>query len=96
MEILNFLEECEKPPPPPELCFDIMELIGEQVNIIRKNKEYKKNYGECINTLKTVFREDTDNLFDCWDEWYREADWLLSFLADNNDDGVFVDRFYSP
>ncbi len=94
MELLNFIDECEAPAP--TLCFDIMDLVGEQVNIIRKNKEYKKNYGECVNTLKTIYREDTENFFDYWVEWYMDADDWLSFLATNADDGVFVDRFYSP
>jgi len=42
--------------PAPTLCFDIMELVGEQVNIIRKNKEYKKNYNEMLDAIENVGR----------------------------------------
>jgi hypothetical protein len=62
MEILNFMEECEKPAP--TLCFDIMELVGDQVNIIRKNQEYKKKYDECIKALNNsyYYKSELDRL----------------------------------
>ncbi len=50
MELLNFLEQCEKPAPPPTLCFDIMELVGTQVEQIRT----RKNYNKCMEELIQV------------------------------------------
>ena len=93
MELLNFLEECEKPAP--TLCFDLMELVGTHVETIRKNKEYKNNMSECINTLNNIYNKtDLDgskyNFFDYWDEWYRPHTCWLEFLEDNNEE-FFVD-----
>ena len=91
MELLNFLEECEKPAP--TLCFDIMELVGTHVETIRKNREYKNNYNGCIKTLKTIYSEENGNLFECWMEDYMDADCWFGFLTDNSDK-VFVRSFY--
>jgi len=102
MEILKFMEECEKPAP--TLCFDIMELIGEQLNVIRQTKENKKNYGECVYTLRTIFQGG-----DLWNKWvddFEMCDDWLGFIADNHHLGydpefleevpeVFVKRFYT-
>jgi len=86
------------------LCFDIMGLVGEQVNIIRKNKEYKKNYGECVYTLRTIFQGG--DLLDSWIDDFNMCDEWLGFIADNYHLGydpefweevpeVFVRRFYT-
>ena len=102
MELLNFLEECEKPAP--TICFDIMELVGKQVNIFRKNEEYQKNYGECVYTLRTIFQGG--DLLDSWIEDFEMCDSWLGFIADNHHLGydrefwqevpeVFVKRFYT-
>jgi len=77
MEILNFMEECEKPAP--TLCFDIMELVGEQVNIIRE-KKYKQDHmdewcGVCC---------DIENVGDAIDD----------MTVDDIDDGVMSDQFF--
>ena len=79
MELLNFIEECEAPAP--TLCFDIMELVGKQVDIIRQTKENKKNYGECVNTLNTIYQGG-----DLWNKWvddFEMCDDWLGFIADN-------------
>ena len=81
-----------------------MELIGEQVNIIRKNKEYKKNYGECVYTLRTIFQGG--DLYDAWVDDFKMCDVWFNFIADNYHLGydpefykevpeVFVKRFYT-
>ncbi len=83
------------------LCYDIMETVGTQVEQIRKTKEYKKNYNECIKLLNTSYYHKSPldgskfNLFDHWVENYMDADCWLSFLADNSDE-IFVKRFYTP
>ena len=38
------------------LCYDIMEMVGAQVEIIRKNKEYKNNYNEMLDAIENVGR----------------------------------------
>ena len=68
------------------LCFDLMEMVGTQVELIRKNQEYKKNYNECINTLNSVCDRGDYNLFDWWVEWYQDADGWLSYLETNSCD----------
>ncbi len=66
------------------LCYDIMELVGEQVIIIRKNQEYKNNYNKCINILNDIFRNGV--LRDMYDieteELDRDYDDWLGYIAE--------------
>jgi len=81
------------------LCYDIMELVGEQVIIIRKNQEYKNNYNKCINILNDIFRDGV--LRDMYDfeteELDRDCDDWLGYIAEMGDyeDNDFVRRFYT-
>jgi len=61
-----------------------MELVGEQVIIIRKNQEYKNNYNKCINILNDIFRNGV--LRDMYDietqELDRDYDDWLGYIAE--------------
>jgi len=58
MEILNFVEDCEKPAP--TLCFDIMEMIGNEYQIIKQKQylnEHKNMFNELLEGLEVASME---------------------------------------
>tara|TARA_R110001592_G_C12744357_1_gene711276 strand:+ start:82 stop:384 length:303 start_codon:yes stop_codon:yes gene_type:complete len=99
MELLNFLEECEKPAP--TLCFDLMELIGTHVETIRNIKHHKDEF-------KKVLREFTNtSCLECGVEPFMNIDEdlykiLISeeykrvMYGDTGDGSVYDKFFYIP
>jgi len=46
------------------LCFDLMEMVGQQVEQIRNHKKHKENYKKCIRDLNILWVEAAECGYD--------------------------------
>mgnify|MGYP003656151853 CR=1 FL=1 len=78
----------------PTLCFDLMEMVGKQVDLLRIKQEHKKNISPVLESIKQTggwtmwhFDEDQEPPI----EWciYGHIDGVWGDIVDNNPAGAF-------
>jgi len=65
-----------------ELCFDVMELVGQNVSRCREEKIVRTRYGSVVSVMNGIFREAYDYGCDMDNSWHEQSP-RLQWLEDD-------------